>query len=107
METLVLVEGGRDGSEIRIWIEDEHTVEKGCRNREAAKNQSFFFVARPLRPYPPPSSLVATKKFPDFFLELQKTVFFLVAKPQPPLSGRATKKKTVFCGFPKAKQNSK
>ena len=39
---------------------------------------SFTLVARPLRPYsPPPSSLVATKFFPDFFLELQKTLFLL------------------------------
>ena len=50
-------------------------------HRDAAKS-SFYLVARPLRPHlPPPSSLVATTNFPEFFLELQKTVFFLVTGP--------------------------
>ena len=48
--------------------------------------KSSFLVARHLGPYP--SSLVVI-----FLLELQKKLFFLVARPlPPPLSGRATKK---------------
>ena len=46
--------------------------------REAAKKVLFSAP-----PYPPPSSLVATKLFPNFLF----------------LSGRATKKE-LFCGFP-------
>ena len=49
---------------------------------------------------PPPSSLMAKQKS-DFFFELQKSYFSLDARPlSPSLSGRATKKITVFCGFP-------
>ena len=47
--------------------------------REAAK-KGLFLVALLLRPLRP-SSLVGTKKFPEFFLELQKTFFFLIVKP--------------------------
>ena len=48
-------------------------------------------MARTIRPYlPPPSSLVDTK-------ELQKTIFFLVAKPlPPPLLVAVPLKKTDF-----------
>ena len=53
--------------------------------RDAAKK--VFSVARPLRPYPPPSSLVATI-FPEMFLSGP-------AFP-PPLSGRTTKKNNFF-----------
>ena len=51
--------------------------------REAAKNRSFF--SGPATPTHRPYCLVATKKIPDFVLELQKRYFFLVAQPLPPL----------------------
>ena len=51
--------------------------------RKAAKN-GLFLVVRPLRHYPPPLELSGHKKFSRIFLELQKTGFFLVAKPFPP-----------------------
>ena len=38
--------------------------------------------------------------FLGFFLELQKSTFFLVARPPSPLSGWATKKTELSCGFP-------
>ena len=53
--------------------------------------KKVFFSGPATKPYPPPSSLVATK-----------TVFFLT---HPPLSGHATKKIPIFYGFPK--QNKK
>ena len=52
-------------------------------------------MARPLR-------LPPLNFFQNFFLELQKTVFFLSGKAPPPHSVRATKKNTViYCGFSK------
>ena len=52
---------------------------RGCTStpkvREAAKNRSL--VARPIRPYPPPSSsLVATRIFPGFFRISKNGIFF-------------------------------
>ena len=44
------------------------------------KNKVLFLLARPLRPYPHPLSLVATF-FRGIFLELQKSDFFLDAPP--------------------------
>ena len=38
------------------------------RNAKGSRKKTvFFLIARPLRPYPPPPSLVAIKYFPDFF----------------------------------------
>ena len=77
---------------------------------QSQKNRSFL-VAQPLRPYPPPLELSGHKTNSRiFFLKLQKQrYFFLMAKPLPPatpLSGRATKKRPIFCGFPyKLKKN--
>ena len=55
------------------------------------KNNGFLLVDRP-------SSLVATKFCQEFFLELQKTVFFLSgqALTSSPLSGRVLKKRPLF-----------
>ena len=50
--------------------------------REAAK-KVIFSVARPLRPYPSPSSLVAIGTFFLVKNKLQKIYFFLVARPFP------------------------
>ena len=44
--------------------------------REAAK-KVLILVAMAIKALPPPSSLMATNFFPDFFFELQKKLFFL------------------------------
>ena len=49
-------------------------VESFANVGEAAKKY-FFLVARPLRSYPLPSSLVATKKFPEFFRASKNGIF--------------------------------
>ena len=54
------------------------------------KNNGLFSVARPLRPYPPPSSLVATKFVQNIIVGRLKTVFFL--------SGLATKRGLLVTG---------
>ena len=73
--------------------------------RGAAKRiKVLFLVARPVRPYhPPPLELSGHIFLGDFFSELQKKFFFVSGQaltPPPPLGGRATKKRTFFCGFP-------
>ena len=81
---------------LRVRYRKSALMFKGSRK----KNIVRFLVARPLRPYTPPprSSLVAT----FFFSSFKTSSFFLVARPLPlpPLSGRATKKRNFFCGFP-------
>jgi len=62
----------------------EHTV------REATKKP--FFSGAATKALPLPSSLVAITFFGFFFSSFKKRYFFLVARPLPPLSGRATKK---------------
>ena len=63
----------------------------------------YILVDRPLMPSPPPapppSSLVAKKNVPVFFLDLQKTFFFVLAKPlpSPPLLVAGPLKKVPFC----------
>ena len=67
--------------------------------REAAK-KVLFLVARPLRPRAPPLDLVAIE---TIFLTLN--FFFSVAhpfSPPPPLSGPATKKRTLFAASPRS-----
>ena len=56
-------------------------------------------MAKPLPATPKPSSLVATKMFPEFVLELQKTVFFLSGQaltPAPLLVAGPLKKDRYF-----------
>ena len=53
--------------------------------------KKYFLVARPLRPYPPPPSLVAT--FLEIFFRALKKFFFLSGQAlTPPLLLVATKK---------------
>ena len=63
--------------------------------REAAKKITVFFSGPAIKALPPPLELSGHKFFSRIFLELQKTVFFLVAKPSPPLLV-ATKKTRYF-----------
>ena len=58
-------------------------------------------MARPLRPYPPPLELSGHTFFSRFFLELQKTVFFLSgqALTPPSLLVAGPLKKNVFVAF--------
>ena len=44
-------------------------------NNKLQKN-GLILVARPLRPYPQPSSLVATKKIPEFLFRASKNGLF-------------------------------
>ena len=41
-----------------------------------------------------------TKQYPEYFLELQKTVFFLSGQALAPSPPGPLKKTDIFCGFP-------
>ena len=69
--------------------------------RAGLKVKVIFFVARPLRPFPPPPPLELSSHifWKTFSRELQRSSLFLVSRPlnpNPLLSSRATKKKFFF-----------
>ena len=74
-----------------------------CFHREAAKKIKFFLVARPLRPYPPPASLVATFFGEHFFVRATKKLNFFFAAyrkniPKKPQHSRKNGNKHI-CQF--------
>ena len=64
------------------------SISKGSR-----KKIGIFLVACPLKPYPPPSSLVTSKSF-------KNVIFSKWPSPYTPLLVAGPLKKRPFCGFP-------
>ena len=63
------------GSGTPVYAPGFVTLTKGSRKKR------YFFSGPATKALPPPSSLVATEFFQNFFLELKKRSFFLVTGP--------------------------